>query len=221
MSERPCPTCREPVQREMLFERSAFEPTDADLDDSGDSSPIEVDNDDDDGLPIAADLFPTKKKPKPSAKGKGKAKKFTKRVLDSDEDYEDADDSDLSDFILESDEDEDEKDARRELKKKLSKSKRVVLDSDEDVQMEDEDELIPPTVVAKKKGKTVHHFLPSTKMKVCRWFLLSLHERLVSFMILQEMMVLIKEWAETEESRNEKVCGVLSLHTVDVVLIRT
>ena len=166
MSERPCPACREPIQKEMLFERSAFEPTDADLN-SGESSSIEVD--DDDGLPIAADLIPVKGKSstKAKAKGKGKAKKrFSKRILDSDEEDEDTD-SDLSDFILQSDEDEEEKDARRELKKKLGKRKqRVVLDS-QDIEMDDEDALLPPAVVVKKKGKKAERFLPSTKMKVC------------------------------------------------------
>ncbi|KAF8589119.1 hypothetical protein K439DRAFT_1383733 [Ramaria rubella] len=184
MSERPCPTCREPVTKEMIFQRNAFEPTDAELGSNMSSSAIVVDSDSDDGMPIGTELVSTQAIDKARNNSKVRAKRrFTKRLQESDEDFED-DDDDLSDFIVESDEDEEEKDMRRELKKKLSKNKRIVLDSDSDVGMDDEVELLPPKVVRKRKGKQVRRFLPSTKMK--------------------EMMVLLKEWAEAEETKNEK-----------------
>jgi hypothetical protein len=146
----------------MVFERKAFEPTDAVFDEI--QPDVVMDGDEDDGQPIAADLMPVIAKP--SKKGRGKAKtRFTKRIEESDEDYDDSDNS-LSDFVVESDEDEEEKDARRELKQKLARNKCIVLDSDEDSQGDDEVELLPPTAVRKKKGKTVQRFLPSTKMKV-------------------------------------------------------
>ncbi|KAF8488076.1 SNF2 family N-terminal domain-containing protein [Gautieria morchelliformis] len=180
IAERPCPTCREPIQKEMLFELKAFEPLDAVLDET--QPAVVTDEDDDDGVPIAPDCLPNPKK------GRSKVKtRFTKRIQQSDEDYDHSDNS-LSDFIVERDEDEEEKDARRELKQKLTRNKRVVLDSDEDIQVDDEVELLPPTAVRKKKGKTVQRFLPSTKMK--------------------EMMSLLKEWADKEDTKNEKVCQV-------------
>ena len=160
MSERPCPTCRAPIQREMIFQRKAFEPTDADFEETQ-NSPIDVDEDNNnDQLPMAVEpLMETKKR-----KGKGKANKRFKQIVDSDEDPDDSDDS-MSDFIMQSDDDEEEKDARRELKRTLARNRRIVLDSDE-ASSDDEVELLPPIIVKKKKGKSAQRFLPSTKMKV-------------------------------------------------------
>ncbi|KAJ7149019.1 P-loop containing nucleoside triphosphate hydrolase protein [Mycena crocata] len=169
-NERPCPACRSAISSDKLFPSAAFEPSDTDLKDDADGSDIEM-------LDV-----------KPVSKGKGKAKaKSTKRVrkparklvldssdVDVDEiaSEDDAKDSDLSDFIVESDEDEDEKDARRLLKKRLGKRRTIttIVDSD------DEDEIEDPEVAevifgAKKKKmtkeeiKTMPRFLPSTKMK--------------------------------------------------------
>jgi len=194
MSERPCPSCRAPISKEMLFQRSAFEPTDAELGTAGPSGSggaDATDEDEDDGMPIDATVLnpikvdsdsDSEPEYKPARKSKEKARRRFSKRADSDED----DDDDMSDFIVESDEDEEEKDARRELKKKLAKTKRIVLDSDDDMDEDgNEVELLPPKVVRKKRGERTERFLPSTKMK--------------------EMMDLLKEWAEHEATKNEKV----------------
>jgi hypothetical protein len=170
ISERPCPTCRAPMQKEMIFQRKTFEPTDEDLEEEQLSPPIAVLHEDtDDELPVFSGLLEEMKKFQGKSKGKSKYKKrFTQRIPDSDEDFADSDDS-LNDFIMQSDEDEEEKDARRELKRKLTRNRRIVLDSDDESNEDDEDdevELLHPKIVRKKKGKTVERFLPSTKMKV-------------------------------------------------------
>ncbi|ESK90272.1 snf2 superfamily protein [Moniliophthora roreri MCA 2997] len=100
-------------------------------------------------------------------KGKGKRKAI---VLDSDEEaaMDEDEDNDLSDFIVQSDEDEEEKDARRALKKRLGKRKAkevIVIDSSDE---EDEVEVIHgrkklPT--SPEAIKNMPRFLPSTKMK--------------------------------------------------------
>jgi hypothetical protein len=119
------------------------------------------------------------------SKGKGKVqtkpktmRRARRLVLDSDDiigseveldDEQVADD----DFIVESDEDEEEKDACRELQKRLGKRKAiVVLDSDEE--MEDTPEEREVLFGARKAPasdeavKVMPRFLPSTKMKVCK-----------------------------------------------------
>lgn len=125
-------------------------------------------------------------------KGKGKVNKVNKRkralplrIMDSDditpsdaetEDSNDEDDDDMSDFIVESDEDEEEKDARRILKKRLGKRAEPILieDSDDEIDDSPEDKEILFGVKAKKALissdaiKLMPRFLPSTKMKVCR-----------------------------------------------------
>jgi len=83
-------------------------------------------------------------------------------------------DDDMSDFIVQSDEDEEEKDTRRELKlkqKSTNPGKAAILDSDEELDLPDFHDVvfgrpkpkedIPPEVL-----KTMPRFLPSTKMKV-------------------------------------------------------
>ncbi|KAL1695226.1 SNF2 family N-terminal domain-containing protein [Schizophyllum commune] len=161
--ERPCPSCREPISKDRLYKREAFEPTDDELNgrvkkeeteviDIDDSSG-EEDNDDDEDF-------------KPKGKGKGKAKALPRRRstrarrpsskmrIDSDDsgygaDYieseqesnsEDDDyDDDMSDFIVEADEDEEEKDLQRALKRQAKSRAKgkgramVVDDSDDEV----------------------------------------------------------------------------------------
>ncbi|KIJ39030.1 hypothetical protein M422DRAFT_175767 [Sphaerobolus stellatus SS14] len=169
-TERPCPSCRTPVSKEMLFKRSAFEPSDAELKPAG--APAMDEDDDDDGMPIDAS-------PRPARKAKGKARQRFSKYMSGDDDNSD----DLSDFIVESDEDEEEKNERRELKTKFAKTKCIVLDSDDEASDHDV-ELLPPKLVKKKRGKKTERFLPSTKMK--------------------EMMKFLKLWAEDEQTKNEK-----------------
>ena len=108
-------------------------------------------------------------------KGKGKASTRSKNpasrrrtIAESD----DEGDEDMSDFIVESDEDEEEKDARRVLKKRLGKKRaNVIFDSDDEPDTPEEKEVL--FGVRKRKDispeafKLMPRFLPSSKMKVC------------------------------------------------------
>jgi hypothetical protein len=160
------PSCRTAICKDKLFSRKAFEPTDAELV-KGEDKPITIDVDDSDvEMPAVSEIS------KPSqGKGKGKAKRTAgfSRVLDSEEEEEEADayDSDMSDFIVQSDEDEEEKNARLKIKKRLGKRRAIIVDSeDEDYE---EDVIFgakPDKSVPKGEIKLMPRFLPSTKMKV-------------------------------------------------------
>ncbi|KAJ6486844.1 SNF2 superfamily protein [Mycena sanguinolenta] len=170
--ERPCPACRSPIASEKLFPSAAFEPTDKEL--AGESE--------DEGSDI--EMLDAK----PVSKGKGKAKQKAKRparktakkiVLDSsdvdgsaeedeasEEEYKD---SDMSDFIVESDEDEEEKDARRAMKKRLGKRRAItIVDSDDEMEEAPEEKEVlfgRRPRLSKAEVKLMPRFLPSTKMK--------------------------------------------------------
>jgi len=103
--------------------------------------------------------------------GKGKAKALTRpkrSAIGLRTQIESDDDDDMSDFIVESDKDEDEKDARRAIKQRLRKKRvNIVIDSDDDTPEGKavlfgmrEEEMSPETV------KLLPRFLPSSKMKV-------------------------------------------------------
>ncbi|KAJ7637082.1 SNF2 family N-terminal domain-containing protein [Roridomyces roridus] len=171
-NERPCPSCRSPVCEEKLFLAAAFEPTDKDLaGDADEEEDVEME-----------DVKPTL----PVSKGKGKAKakrparKNTARkfiVLDSsDDEAEDVQseyeqDSDLEDFIVQSDEDEEEKDAVRNSKKRLGKRRATtIVDSDDEIEedLPEEKEILfgaRNKKLSKEAIKMMPKFLPSTKMK--------------------------------------------------------
>ncbi|KAJ7437384.1 P-loop containing nucleoside triphosphate hydrolase protein [Mycena galericulata] len=173
-NERPCPACRSAISSDKLFSSAAFEPSDKDLaGDADEHSDIEME-----------DVKPVKSAPK----GKGKAKRPARRsaarkfvVLDSSDaevdeeepasDDDDYKDSDLSDFIVESGEDEEEKDVRRNMKKRLGKRRAIttILDSDEemdDVTPEETEILFGARKkLSKEDIKLMPKFLPSTKMK--------------------------------------------------------
>ncbi|KAJ6590535.1 SNF2 superfamily protein [Mycena vulgaris] len=175
--ERPCPACRSAICSEKLFPSAAFAPSDKELqgDGNGDSD-IEM-----------LDAEPAKPAPKGKGKAKAKAKRPTRKsaarkfvVLDSsdaevDEEMaseDDAGDSDLSDFIVESDEDEDEKDARRNLKKRIGKRRAIILDSDDEDEVVNDDTPEEKEVLfgakpklSKEAIKLMPRFLPSKKMK--------------------------------------------------------
>ncbi|KAF7349219.1 putative ATP-dependent helicase C23E6.02 [Mycena sanguinolenta] len=169
--ERPCPACRSPITSEKLFPSAAFEPTDKDL--AGES--------DDQGSDIEM-LYA--KPAKPVSKSRGKTKEKAQRparkapkeiVLDSSDvggsdnalgdDYEG---SDLSDFIVESNEDEEEKDARRKMKR-LGKWRRItIVDSDDEMEEAPEETEVlfgRRPRLSKAEVKLMPRFLPSTKMK--------------------------------------------------------
>lgn len=159
--ERPCPTCRGAISAGKLFSRTAFEPTDEEL--QVDVKPNVVD--DDGGVEVAAvsDVKVAKLQ-----RILRKRKAVSRRVLDSDEEDDGGEDDDMSDFIVEDDEDEYEETARRELKKRLKgKRKEIVVKSDD----EDDEDIIfgaKPTEkqLAPSQIKLMRKFLPSTKMKV-------------------------------------------------------
>ncbi|KIK70117.1 hypothetical protein GYMLUDRAFT_255303 [Collybiopsis luxurians FD-317 M1] len=172
--ERPCPVCRNPISRNLLFEQAAFMPTDEEL--------MEVD-----GTGERVDSDVEMEDATVTSKGKGKRKSKPKKkaghpiILGSDdediidvdaiqteESESEDDDHDMSDFIVQSDEDDEEKDARKALKKRLGKRKAIViLDSDEEE--EEEKEILFGKSKAKKLSpeaiKLLPRFLPSTKMK--------------------------------------------------------
>lgn len=170
--ERPCPTCRFAIQKNTIFQRSAFEPSDAELNQGGgQANPTiigsDVDNDDEDGMPIDPDVMLVKKENQSddedagkitASKARGSRNKTRRRsYADLDSDYEDDYDDDDS-FIVNTDEDDD-------LPKRSTKRKRNVVFSD------NEDEvLLPPKVVKRRTRKMKgerRKFLPSTKLKVC------------------------------------------------------
>ncbi len=149
------PCCREPIDSNRLFSRSAFEPMDK-ADQSNADSDVEMDLDENDA----------------SRKNKGKVKEGYKQAVDGRnwvEDDENGDD-DMSDFIVQSDEDEEAKDARRSMKKHLGKRRvNVVFDSDDEVDTPEEKEVL--FGMPEKEGisaeilKRMPRFLPSSKMK--------------------------------------------------------
>uniref|UniRef100_A0A8H8CFK2 Uncharacterized protein n=1 Tax=Psilocybe cubensis TaxID=181762 RepID=A0A8H8CFK2_PSICU len=136
-----CPVCRAGISENTLFSRQAFEPTDKELD-------PDIESDVEECVPKRD-------------KGKGKA---TARPAESD-----SDDDDMSDFIVQSDEDEEEKDARRALKKRLGKKRaNIILDSDDEPDTPEEKEIIfgvRKKHVPTEDIKLMPKFLPSTKMK--------------------------------------------------------
>ncbi|KAJ7696132.1 SNF2 superfamily protein [Mycena olivaceomarginata] len=163
--ERPCPACRSPICSEKLFASAAFEPSDKDLqgDVDGEDSDVEMLDE------------------KPSA-----VKKFV--VLDSsdveaeaeqdsasEDDYKD---SDMSDFIVESDEDEEEKDARLAVKKRGKRRAitRIVDSDDEMEEVPEEKEIVfgKKPRLSKAEIKVMPRFLPSTKMKAMMEVILGL-----------------------------------------------
>ncbi|KAF7349222.1 putative ATP-dependent helicase C23E6.02 [Mycena sanguinolenta] len=168
--ERPCPACRSAITSEKLFSSAAFEPTDKDL--AGES--------DDAGSDIEMlDAKPAK----PTSKGKGKkekakrpARKAAKKIVLDSSDVEASDiaseddykDSDLSDFIVESDEDEEEKDARREMKRIGKRRAITIIDSDDEMEEAPEEKEVlfgRRPRLSKAEVKLMPRFLPSTKMK--------------------------------------------------------
>lgn len=169
------PSCRSPVSLDRLFARQAFEPTDADLFDD-ESAPVksEIVDVDDPRLDsdIAEDAFLAK-----DVKGKGKApakKRLRRRVVDSEEDTEGELDSDLDDFIVQSDEDESEKDTRLAERRRSGRkrtTRQVLSDAEDSEDDEDNDIVYGRTRNASLPTaedvdiKMLPRFLPSTKMK--------------------------------------------------------
>jgi len=162
------PSCRSAISADKIFSRQAFEPSDAELAGETDSTGIKPENFDDDDIP---DIF------EDVIKGKGKAKKrMTRRIVDSEDDTEGELDSDIEDFIVQSDEDEVEKDAQRAERKRLGKKKAVVIDSDDEVDSGGEDNEViygkkTPLSIPEEQVKLLPRFLPSTKMKVSESFI--------------------------------------------------
>lgn len=153
------PSCRSAISADRIFVREAFEPQEDDLAEAG-LSRCKVDT--------SCNILDVFEDMRYDPKGKGKAKKRLRKKRST---YDsDCDDDDLSDFIVEDGEDEDEKDARHELKR--LKRKRMIVESDDDIE-EDERETVlghKKPEVATAEVKIMSRFLPSTKMKV--WDLL-------------------------------------------------
>ncbi|KZT61691.1 hypothetical protein CALCODRAFT_479724 [Calocera cornea HHB12733] len=159
--ERPCPSCRAPFTKDLLFWRRAFEPTDAELDADNMSDGIRVIgqriiDDSDDDVPV-------------KHRGRGGPKSTTipgmRKSSASVEQPDDLDDS-LSDFIVESDEDEGEKDARKAARRK-NKGKRPAKRRTVEDEFDERGAGTDFSFKRNQKGKagTVARFLPSTKMK--------------------------------------------------------
>ncbi|OCH87359.1 hypothetical protein OBBRIDRAFT_796288 [Obba rivulosa] len=165
--ERPCPNCRAVIYTHKLFARRAFEPADEE-DKEPAPAPMTIDTIDVDALPEPESGYVSDASEEPRfVRGKSLRKRKRQPVYDSDVEFIDDDDN-LSDFIVESDEDEEEKNARRALKKRLGKKRaKVLLDSDEEMEYADiicgakPDQADIPLEHIKLMPK----FLPSTKMK--------------------------------------------------------
>jgi hypothetical protein len=160
------PVCRSAITEEKCFSRVAFEPSDKDLSDHGDS-------DDNSVMEVEEYFNDSKGKSKVVAKTK-KGSRISRRVV-SDSEYESDDndsDDDMSDFIVQDDEDEEEKDARRVIKARSGKKNaHIILDSDDEPDTPEEKEVIFGTrrkapEILKDGIPLMSRFLPSTKMKV-------------------------------------------------------
>ena len=150
-NERPCPTCRGPICKEKLFNRSAFEPDDSELDGKSDDDDVEM---------IDTEAVDVK------GKGKGKEvlaprrtlrkRKLIRQIVDSDEDS-------MDDFIVEDDAYEEPK-----TKNTVGKGKQraIVLSDDEDDDIIFGAKPAVPVPIGNGEIKTLPKFLPSTKMKV-------------------------------------------------------
>lgn len=184
--ERPCPTCRSPISADKIFARTAFEPSDEELstDKKGTAKieknePVDI-KINDDIVTINAEAQAVK--PAKAGRVVRKRKARSRRVFDSDEEVDDGDGDDMSDFIVESDEDEGEKDTRRELKRRLKGKQRMIVISDD----EDDDIIFgakqpkPKTPAGEQPIKLMARFLPSTKMKVSAYVTALLHLLTVS-----------------------------------------
>lgn len=87
---------------------------------------------------------------------------------EGEEDYDDKDG--MSNFIVEGGEDEDEKVAGRDRKKRLQRKRKIFIDSDDDIEEDDMAVIFghvqPTPAVLTGEVRTMSRFLPSTKMKV-------------------------------------------------------
>ena len=93
-------------------------------------------------------------------------------------DEEDNSGDDMDGFIVRSDEDKEEKDARHALKKRVGKNRaHLILDSDNERDTSQEKDIFfgvrKKVTISKAAIKLMPRFLPSTKMKVCHPTLLS------------------------------------------------
>lgn len=152
------PACRAAISKDKVFSRQAFEPSDKELADGSEAE-------DSEDMPELSDIF--------EDAVKGKAKKRTiRRVVDSEDDSEGELDSEMEDFIVHSDEDEEEKDARRAQRKRKGKKRAVMtIDSDYESDSGREDDNViygkkARVSLPKEQVKMLPRFLPSTKMKV-------------------------------------------------------
>ncbi|KAF9527621.1 SNF2 family N-terminal domain-containing protein [Crepidotus variabilis] len=166
-NENGCPCCRQALDINKLFSRSAFEPTnkelnglftdDGDIDMSADDEGHQDSDEDDDTV-----YDPKGKGKAPARPRMARRKAFV--VSDDDED------DDMSDFIVESDEDEEAKDARRAIKERLGKKRaHIILDSDDELDTPEEKEVLfgvrQKQNLPKEALKLLPRFLPSSKMK--------------------------------------------------------
>ncbi|KAJ3868041.1 SNF2 superfamily protein [Lentinula novae-zelandiae] len=226
VTERPCPSCRTPISKELLFEQAAFMPTDEELKEAGgegEDSDIEMDDVD---VSIS--------------KGKGRAKETSSRasrkvkrslfshdVIDVDasdtDDENEYDDDDMSDFIVECDDDEEEQEVRKALKKCLGKPKaRVILDSDEEESDEEKEVIFGKSNIKKLSPEAIKllpRFLPSTKMKymmehIRRLFLDRPEEKASPPDCLQENQILHVKY-QGDMNRNKRDAAVRSFMSKD------
>jgi hypothetical protein len=155
------PSCRAAVSGSKTFSRQAFEPTDADLD----PTIVKPEDEEDSDVLDVSDIFEDAVKVT-----KGKAKRRTRRIVDSEDDSEGELDSEMEDFIVHSDEDEADKDARRAEKKRLGKKKAVAkIESDDEMDSGDDGDVVygkkAKVSIPKEQVALLPRFLPSTKMK--------------------------------------------------------
>jgi len=162
------PSCRTAVSGDKIFSCQAFEPTDAELD----PTTVKPEGDGDDDILDMSDIFEDAFK---GTKGKGKAKKCSRRIVDSEDDSEGEMDSEMEDFIVHSDEDEADKDARRAEKKRLGKKRAATkVESNYDTDSGEDFDVVygkkTRVSMPKEQVEMLPRFLPSTKMKVNKCF---------------------------------------------------
>ncbi|KAI5120898.1 hypothetical protein M0805_002998 [Coniferiporia weirii] len=215
-NERPCPACRASICRDKLFSREAFEPDDDELAVAKSGPKAEEQENflraksgtDDEEMPDITMLLSShssQNKPKSRPNRKSNSKQGTKRalkkrrVLDSDEDEgagaDNDSDDDLSDFIVQSDEDEEGKDARRTLRKRLGK-RRASSPVDYDDSGNDSVIIGICKQPASEVGdiKVLSRMLPSTKMMHMMESLLKWAEEYPN-----EKTMIISQWTQCLE----------------------
>ncbi|KZT33323.1 hypothetical protein SISSUDRAFT_1054395 [Sistotremastrum suecicum HHB10207 ss-3] len=194
-----CPMCRTVIYSNMLFDRSAFEPTPAQVSGNRGLTPSE----DDDGG-ILKGLFGKQSIVKACKKGKKRAAASHSTMIDEDEEEseDDEDDNDsLQDFIVADDvEDDDDYNPQQRNRRSADKKPKIANRRGRDVIISDDEDddmgLLQELSFKRQAKETMRRvtaeglkFLPSTKLK---YMMQQIHQWLKEFP--EDKIMLISQW---------------------------